>query len=226
MSDGAPAPAESALAERLPDEMRRFLRAKGLVPDGAPLPPCRPLTGGVSSDIWLIALPGHPICIKRALPALKVAADWRVPVERSRYEYAWLRLAAAIVPDAVPSLIGQSDDGSLFATEFLDPHKAPLWKSLLLRGDIDASFAAAVGDTLGRIHAATASDPSIADRFPTDSLFHALRLEPYLLATAERHPDLAPILRQLAATTAANRRALVHVSGWCWRCCPVCTAPD
>ena len=34
----------------------------------------RQLTGGVSSDIWLVALPGGPICVKRALPRLRVAA--------------------------------------------------------------------------------------------------------------------------------------------------------
>ena len=45
-----------------------------------------PLTGGVSSDIWRINLPGGPICVKRALAKLRVAADWRAPVGRNRYE--------------------------------------------------------------------------------------------------------------------------------------------
>lgn len=190
--------------------MRRFLEQLGLLSPGQPLPPCRPLTGGVSSDIWLVDLPGEPICIKRALPALKVTADWRVPVERSRYEYAWLQQVSTILPDAVPSLVGQSDDGSMFATAFLDPRGAPLWKTLLLQGEVDPRFAAAVGDALGRIHAATAGDRAIAGRFATDEFFHALRLEPYLLTTALRHPDLAPILHCLAETTAAHRRTLVH----------------
>ncbi|MEK7360551.1 MAG: aminoglycoside phosphotransferase family protein, partial [Pseudomonadota bacterium] len=44
------------------------------------------LPGGVSSDILRIDLPGRSpgvsFCFKRALAKLKVAADWRAPVER------------------------------------------------------------------------------------------------------------------------------------------------
>ena len=39
------------------------------------------LTGGVSSDIVRVDLPDGPICIKRALPQLRVAAMWRAPIE-------------------------------------------------------------------------------------------------------------------------------------------------
>jgi len=70
--------------------------------------------------------------------------------------------------------------------------------------------AAAVGDVLGRIHAATADRPDLAARFPTDDLFAALRLEPYLAATALAHPDLARRLDALAATTRTTKRVLVH----------------
>jgi aminoglycoside phosphotransferase (APT) family kinase protein len=63
---------------------------------------------------------------------------------------------------------------------------------------------------LARIHAATAGDAAVAAAFATDAGFHAIRLEPYLLATARRHPDLAPRLAGLAERTAATRAALVH----------------
>ena len=52
-----------------------------------------PLPGGVSSEIFRIDLPDGPVCVKRALPKLKVAADWRVPVERNRCEVEWMRVA-------------------------------------------------------------------------------------------------------------------------------------
>jgi hypothetical protein len=42
------------------------------------------LTGGVSSDIWKVNADGRVYCVKRALPKLKVAADWFAPVERNR----------------------------------------------------------------------------------------------------------------------------------------------
>lgn len=61
-----------------------------------------------------------------------------------------------------------------------------------------------------RIHAATAAEPEIAAEFPTADIFYAIRLDPYLLATARAHPDRAEALERLVAATEANRRALVH----------------
>ena len=54
-----------------------------------------PLTGGVSSDIWRVDLQPEPVCVKRALAKLKVAADWRAPVERNAYEADWITVARA-----------------------------------------------------------------------------------------------------------------------------------
>ena len=64
-----------------------------------------PLTGGVSSDVYRVDVAGRTLCVKRALPKLKVAADWQVPVDRNASEAAWLRAVADIVPDAVPSVL-------------------------------------------------------------------------------------------------------------------------
>jgi len=63
---------------------------------------------------------------------------------------------------------------------------------------------------LGRIHAATADDRELAARFATDTNFHALRLEPYLVEAAREHPRLAGQLHALVERTAATRRVLVH----------------
>jgi aminoglycoside phosphotransferase (APT) family kinase protein len=67
-----------------------------------------------------------------------------------------------------------------------------------------------VGDALGRIHAATADRSEIGDRFPTDDIFRAIRLEPYLVATGRAHPDLAARLDALVETTRTTKRVLVH----------------
>ncbi len=169
-----------------------------------------PLAGGVSSDIYRVELPSGVICVKRALPKLKVAADWQAPVERNRWEVDWLRVAGAIVPGAVPQVLGEDAEAGAFAMAWLDPMAYPVWKSLLVEGAARPETAAAVGTILGRIHAATADRPAIAARFPTDALFHAIRLDPYLVTTAGAHPDLAPQLHALVATTAATKRVLVH----------------
>ena len=168
------------------------------------------LTGGVSSDIWRIDLPDGAICVKRALGRLKVAADWRAPIGRNRYEAEWMRVAAAAVPGSVPRLLGQDEEAGALAMAYLPPETYPLWKTQLRDGLADSSFAARVGQRVARVHAATSADSSIPNRFPTDEIFYDIRLAPYLLATAAKHPDRAAALHALVATTQANKRCLVH----------------
>jgi aminoglycoside phosphotransferase (APT) family kinase protein len=168
------------------------------------------LTGGVSSDIWRVDLRRGPVCVKRALAKLRVAADWRAPIERNAYEAAWMRHAAAIVPDAVPSLLGQDGEAGVLIMAYLPQDRYRGWKADLLAGHAEPEVAAAVGARLVRIHAGTARDPTIAAAFPTDRIFHDIRLEPYLEATARAHPDRAAALHRLVAVTAATKNALVH----------------
>jgi len=169
-----------------------------------------PLAGGVSSDIYRVDLPSGAICIKRALGKLKVAADWRAPVARNHWEVEWMRVAGAIVPAAVPAILGEDRELGCFAMAYLAPDEHPAWKALLQDGVIERSMAAAIGDVLGRIHAATADRTDIAERFPTDDIFYAIRLEPYLVATGHAHPDLARRLGALLETTRTTKRVLVH----------------
>ncbi len=169
-----------------------------------------PLTGGVSSEIYRVDLPSGPLCVKRALGKLKVAADWRVPVERNRWEVEWMRIAGAIVPAAVPAIAGEDRAAGCFAMAYFAPDTHPVWKDLLQAGMVEMPTAVAVGNVLGRIHAATADRPDIAARFPTDEIFRAIRLEPYLGATARAHPDLGHRLAALVETARTTKRVLVH----------------
>ncbi|MDQ2802558.1 MAG: aminoglycoside phosphotransferase family protein [Pseudomonadota bacterium] len=200
---------------RPPADILSALQRMRLLPgDATPLgeqPSGEQLTGGVSSDIWRIDLPSGPICVKRALARLRVAADWRAPVRRNLYEARWMLRAAAAAPGAAPALLGLDGTGGALAMRYLSPDDHPLWKSQLRAGHADPRFAAHVARSLVRIHAATAADPAVvAAEFPADDIFTAIRLEPYLGAAALAHPDLAPRLQALAATTLATKRALVH----------------
>jgi aminoglycoside phosphotransferase (APT) family kinase protein len=89
------------------------------------------------------------------------------------------------------------------------PHHA-LWKDQLRDGIADVGTAAAVGDTLVRIHAHSAARPQLASQFDSQAIFFDIRLEPYLLATAARHADLAERLRALVRITQDHALALVH----------------
>jgi 5-methylthioribose kinase len=168
------------------------------------------LTGGVSSDIWRVELAHGSVCVKRALAKLRVSEDWFAPVERNAYEAAWMQRAAAVAPEAVPELLGQDPESGVLVMAYLDPARHALWKAELRDGRADSKVARAVGERLVRIHAATADDPDVAAAFATDRIFYDIRLEPYLVATAAKHPDRAAALQALVATTAATRRCLVH----------------
>jgi len=186
-----------------------FLFRSGLARAGES-PRWHRLAGGVSSDIWRVELPGRDLCIKRALPTLKVADEWHAPVDRNDYEWGWLNFAHRHCPGTVPRPLAHDSSAGLFAMAYLDPGTHPVWKQRLLQGSVDLEAARQVGGTLARLHNASAGRADVAKDFETDGNFHALRLEPYLLATARRHPGLAGRLRELADRTAGCRSALVH----------------
>jgi aminoglycoside phosphotransferase (APT) family kinase protein len=188
--------------------MRRIFVTLGLASTDEPVQAVA-LPGGVSSGIYRVDLLSGSYCVKQALPRLKVAKEWNVPVERVFAEIDWLKTVARIAPGHVPCVLGQDDATKSFVMEFLGPEFRN-WKTDLLAGRVDTAVARDVGDVLGRIHAATAGDAAVAERFATDANFHAIRLEPYLVETARVHPALAERLLATVARTASTRRALVH----------------
>jgi 5-methylthioribose kinase len=190
-------------------EVRAFLRRQGLLRAGEHVE-LTPLTGGVSSDLWKADLPGRAVCVKGALAKLKVAHEWLAPVSRNRVEYDWLRFAAALCPGQVPRVIAHDGRVGLFAMEFLPPEQYPVWKAQLLGGHVDVTAAREVGDLVGRLHSASATDPDSALRFATDENFDALRIDPFLRVTAEANPDLRERFAELATTTAGTHLAVVH----------------
>lgn len=190
-------------------EIIAALRAGGFLAEGA-APDVSPLAGGVSSDVFRLEAVGGPVCVKRSLAKLRVAADWRAPVERSHYEVAWLRTAQAFAGEAVPKVLFEAPDAHLFVMSFFDPETHSVWKQDLAEGRIDPGFAGQVGSLVAAIHAGAAGSAEIAARFPTTALFEDLRLAPFLRHTALAHPDLAARLTALADRTAASRISLVH----------------
>ena len=187
-----------------------FLETSGLVPAGE-TPQLEPMGGGVSSDIWLVhRRAGRSFCVKRALPKLRVAAEWLADVKRNASEVAWLRQVAAMNHDAVPAVLADDAALGVFAMEYLPPGEYELWKTQLAKGVVNVETAATVGERLAAIHQAFALSDAAPREFDTGPEFHSLRLEPYLLATARVHTDLASALEGLAARTAATKRTVVH----------------
>jgi tRNA A-37 threonylcarbamoyl transferase component Bud32 len=168
------------------------------------------LSGGVSSELWKVELPGRTICVKTALQRLNVPGEWLAPTSRNTVEYDWLSFAAPLCPGHVPTVLAHSSDAGMFAMEYLPPEQFPVWKAQLLAGRVAVETAGQVGELLGRLHAASAADPTVAVRFATDANFDALRIGPYLRATASKHPHLRRRFSDLASRTAGTHLAVVH----------------
>jgi aminoglycoside phosphotransferase (APT) family kinase protein len=193
----------------VPAPFAQALRELGLT-DGSATLRGQPLAGGVSSDIWRIDTERGPVCAKRALAKLRVAADWRAPIARNRYEARWMEIANAAQPGCAPQVLGQHPQLGVLVMSYLAPGEHALWKNMLRDGHADTATASAVGATLARIHGYSAARPALAAQFDSDAIFFDIRLAPYLLATAERHRELAPALHALVAETQSHRVALVH----------------
>ncbi len=192
-----------------PAALCEFVVAQGLAAGGDDVR-WEALAGGVSSDIWKVEGPRGVFCVKAALPRLKVASDWQAPVARNAHEWEWLRFAHAARPGSVPLPLAHDARIGAFAMAYLDPQEYPVWKRLLLEGRVDAAVAREVANGLAFLHGASAGRRELRERFATLDIFHAIRIEPYLLATARRHPGAGAALERLAEDLAMRSIALVH----------------
>lgn len=193
----------------VPERMLAGLRALGVLPARQSVGGIR-LAGGVSSDIWRVDLASGPVCAKRALPRLRVRREWVVATTRTAYEAAWLRAAGAAVPGTACPVRGFDPTTGVLVLDWLEPDVHPDWKSSLAAGRIDVHVAAAVGDRIGRLHAALADADRLAQRFDSRELFRALRLDPYFGVTARSRPELAERIHEVSSRTAATGLTVIH----------------
>ena len=168
------------------------------------------LTGGVASDIAKITTDNGHYCIKFALPKLRVAADWYAPVERNFAEFKYLQALSQIAPNSGLSLYGHSATENGFAMAYLDGDSTYLWKPALFDGQGTSDEAKAVGTILGTIHRASSQPDFDKTAFFNHDDFYAIRIEPYLVHTAKKHPMIATQLNQMAKQLFTADTVLVH----------------
>lgn len=167
-----------------------------------------PLTGGVSSEIYLVQDGDRRFVVKRALAKLKVAADWFADTSRNHSEQAYIRYVGSFRPDAMPEIVGSDAEAGLFAMEYLDGFQN--WKESMLAGECSIDLAAKAGTLLGEIHARSWGDESVLAEFDSISNFDQLRIDPYLRATAAKHPDIALEIMIEATRLMHSRECLIH----------------
>jgi len=168
-----------------------------------------PLTGGVSSLILRVDLPdGRQVCLKKALPKLKVAEDWVADPARNAAERASLKVYSEIVPGSTPKVLYENPDEQLFVMEYLG--QAHTWKADLMSDEVDPTQAAKAGRVLGLVHSQTAGRPALESLFANHGLFDQLRIDPFLRVTGARHPDLGEPMGAMIKSIDEHRECLVH----------------
>lgn len=169
-----------------------------------------PLTGGVSSDIWLVHNGLESIVLKRAKNRLNVSSTWVVPPNRGQAEVNWLRLVSEMFPDNVPHVIAFDPETFAIALPYLDPNNHTNWQKDLMAAQVEPEFADDLGRLLAEIHKNTFARPELAADFDNEDLFHLLRIEPFLERSASAVPEVADAMERVIHSLRVNRHALVH----------------
>jgi aminoglycoside phosphotransferase (APT) family kinase protein len=190
--------------ERTPNDLKAQLIADGVI--SSPEATLTPFSGGVSSDVYLVVDGGRQFVVKQALEKLRVQDEWLSDPARIVCEQSYLEYVGARVPAAVPQVLDIGD--GYFTMEYV----AGLanWKAELLAGRFSTEAAQRAGEILGAIHRVSYRDPTAEELFPNHLYFHQLRIDAYLLTTAERTPEVRQLIEAEAERLAATHECLVH----------------
>lgn len=168
------------------------------------------LSGGVSSDIWLVDSLSGQLILKRPRHQLDVERTWVVPVDRGQAEVDWLRCVGQFFPDNVPRVLAYDPDTFATALTYFPPDTHTNWKTSLMAGNVDSGFAGRLGQLLGDIHSATYARPHLAADFDNDDLFYLLRIEPFLERVGQVVPEVGGAIARLNDSLRSTSLALVH----------------
>ncbi|WP_166345792.1 phosphotransferase family protein [Phytoactinopolyspora limicola] len=194
-----------------------FVRTFGLV--SGPQVRAAPLGGGVSNDTVVVDDGSTRIVVKRALARLRTPVEWHASADRALAEAEVLRLVAGITPEYVPPVLATDPDTATMAIAAA-PADWRDWKTDLLAGTVHPVVAETLGTVLGTWRRASSIAPagagSAADtvgvlrRLDGMDRMEALRLRPFHAVVAQRHPDLAETIADVATTLRSARHGLVH----------------
>lgn len=167
------------------------------------------LTGGVSSDIHLVSDGINRYVIKEALPKLRVKDEWYADTSRNEVEQEFIHYIQQFLPKSVPDIIYKNKGYRFFVMEYLDS-SFKNWKKQLLQGTFDPDTAMSAAHLLATIHTKSRQDRKVKEIFNTTANFQSLRIDPYLITTGNRHPELKDLFYKEALRLKNWREALVH----------------
>jgi aminoglycoside phosphotransferase (APT) family kinase protein len=168
-----------------------------------------PLTGGVSSKIYLVKDSGREFVVKKALSKLNVKDDWYADVSRNKTEQDFINYVDRLLPGVVPKIIFSDPGEGLFLMEYFGADFAT-WKTQLLENVVNVHSTREAAQILGTIHRSSWGEPIAKKTFNTTKNFHQLRLEPYLLYTAKKFAELQHLFHNESDRLSNTHQCLVH----------------
>lgn len=167
------------------------------------------LTGGVSSIVLRVSDGESTAIVKQARSELDVVDDWTADPRRSHVEAEALRLMNDVVQGYVPKVLAEDEDLHTIVLEAA-PEDWRNYKTLLLEGTANALASGRIGDLLAKWHRSTACWSSMPETFNRPEALRELRIEPFFLSVARKHPELSAVVLRAAAFLTDNACCLVH----------------
>jgi aminoglycoside phosphotransferase (APT) family kinase protein len=193
------------------DEVKVYLLEKGWVTSGQEVK-VKPLSGGVSNQVWKIETPQDRWVMKQALAKLKVKTKWYSDVARIYREQQAMQTMASLVPKrAIPEIIHQDAENYTYMMSCA-PEDTVTWKTSLLNGNFDSAVSEKVGRLLADIHnnSRTLALDTI-EVFDDLTFFKQLRIEPfYEYLYKGKYPNLKIEISCLIRQLLDDRTVLVH----------------
>ncbi len=167
------------------------------------------LTGGVSSIVLRVSDGQSTVIVKQARSELDVADSWIADPRRSHVEAEALRLMNDLVQGYVPEVLAEDEDLHAIVLEAA-PEDWRNYKTLLLEGTASALTSGHMGDLLARWHGSTACWSSMPETFNRPEALRELRIEPFFLTVARKHPEFSAVVLRAAAFLTDDACCLVH----------------
>ncbi len=113
----------------------------------------REVSDGNLNTVFLVTGPTGALCCKQALPHVRVAPDWPMPLKRALYESRYMQTVAPAVPRLMPELFAYDADLFLIVMECLTVHE--VLRSALIADGAVPGFSAVIGTYVARTVQAT-----------------------------------------------------------------------
>lgn len=113
----------------------------------------REVSDGNLNTVFLVSGSTGALCCKQALPHVRVAPDWPMPLERALYESRYMQAVAPAVTGLMPELFAYDPDLFLLVMECLTEHE--VLRSALIADRVTPGFSAIIGSYVARTVQAT-----------------------------------------------------------------------